>query len=50
VTIIFESGRKQSKTKKRGIGGLIIDLILVFCTGGVWLIWLLIQYLRNGHG
>lgn len=33
--------------KKRSTGGLILDLILVFATGGLWLIWILIRYLRN---
>lgn len=33
--------------KKRGTFGLIIDLILVFATGGIWLVWILIRYLRN---
>lgn len=37
----------MSKTKKRGTGGLIFDLILTLFTGGLWLIWLLIKYLRN---
>ena len=33
--------------KKRGLLGLIIDFVLVFATGGVWLIWIVIRYLRN---
>jgi hypothetical protein len=33
--------------KKRSTLGLILDFILVFATGGLWLIWLLIRYLRN---
>lgn len=33
--------------KKRGIGGLILDFILTLCTGGLWLIWIFIRYLRN---
>ena len=32
---------------KRSTGGLILDVILTFCTGGLWLIWILIRYLRN---
>lgn len=32
---------------KRGTGGLILDLILTCMTGGLWLIWILIRYLRN---
>lgn len=33
--------------KKRGLFGLIVDFILVLATGGLWLIWILIRYLRN---
>lgn len=33
--------------KKRSLFGLIIDFILVFATGGLWLVWLLIRYLRH---
>ena len=33
--------------KKRSTLGLIIDFVLVFATGGLWLIWLLIRFLRN---
>lgn len=33
--------------KKRGLFGLIVDFILVFATGGLWLVWLLIRYLRR---
>ena len=33
--------------KKRGLLGLIMDFILVFATGGMWLIWIVIRYLRN---
>lgn len=33
--------------KKRGLFGLIADFILVLATGGLWLIWILIRYLRN---
>lgn len=35
--------------KKRGTLGLIFDFIMVLLTGGLWLIWILIRYLRNGH-
>lgn len=34
--------------KKRGTLGLIVDFILTILTGGLWLIWILIRYLRNG--
>ena len=33
--------------KKRGLFGLIVDFILVLATGGLWLVWILIRYLRN---
>ena len=34
--------------KKRGTFGLIVDFLLTILTGGLWLIWILIRYLRNG--
>lgn len=33
--------------KKRGTFGLIIDLILTIATGGLWLAWLIIKYVRT---
>lgn len=33
--------------KKRSILGLLLDFVLVIATGGLWLIWILIRYLRN---
>lgn len=33
--------------KKRGTAGLILDVFLTCITGGLWLIWILIRYLRN---
>ena len=33
--------------KKRSTLGLILGFILVIATGGLWLIWLLIRYLRQ---
>ena len=33
--------------KKRSMFGLIVDVILTFLTGGLWLIWILIRYLRQ---
>lgn len=33
--------------KKRGTLGLVFDFIMTFLTGGLWLIWLLIRYLRQ---
>ena len=34
-------------SKKRSTAGLIFDVILTFATGGLWLIWIIIRYLRN---
>lgn len=34
--------------KKRGTLGLLLDLVLTVLTGGLWLLWILICYLRNG--
>lgn len=33
--------------KKRSTAGLILDVVLTLCTGGLWLIWILIRYLRK---
>lgn len=33
--------------KKRGWFGLAVDFVLTLLTGGLWLIWILIRYLRN---
>lgn len=33
--------------KKRSTLGLIFDVVMTFITGGVWLLWILIKYLRN---
>jgi hypothetical protein len=32
--------------KKRGFWGLLLDFVLTLATGGIWLIWVLIRYLR----
>lgn len=39
----------MSRRKQYGLGRLLLDLILVFLTGGLWLVWILICFLRNGH-
>ena len=33
--------------KKRGAFGILLDLILTCMTGGLWLIWIIIRFLRN---
>lgn len=38
--------RKNGK-KQRGLLGLLLDIILVILTDGLWLIWILIRFLRN---
>ena len=48
ITDLGERTDSMSKCNgKRSTGGLILDVILTFCTGGLWLIWILIRYLRN---
>ena len=32
---------------KRGCLGLTLDMILIFATGGLWLVWIVVKYLRN---
>lgn len=34
-------------TRRRSTAGLILDFVLVLLTSGLWLIWILIRYLRN---
>lgn len=34
--------------KQRGCLGLVLDFVLTIATGGLWLLWILIKYLRNG--
>lgn len=38
---------RKNSNKKSSFGGILLDFILVICTGGLWLIWILIRYLRN---
>lgn len=33
--------------KKYGFWHLVFDLILTICTGGLWLVWILIKFLRS---
>lgn len=33
--------------KKQGLGGIAFDLFMTFVTGGWWLIWVLIRFLRT---
>lgn len=34
--------------EKKSIWGLILNFVFVLLTGGLWLIWILIRYLRRG--
>lgn len=43
----LKTNRRICKMKKRSTFGLVMDFILVVCTGGLWLIWILIRYLRG---
>lgn len=36
----------MSGKKKRGTLGILWDVILTILTGGLWLIWILIRFLR----
>ena len=33
--------------KKYGILHALFDILMTFCTGGLWLIWIVIKYLRT---
>jgi len=33
--------------KRYGFGHLLLDFILVILTGGLWLLWILIRFLRS---
>ena len=33
--------------KKWSFWGLVLDFVLTIITGGLWLVWLLIRYLRQ---
>lgn len=33
--------------KKYGIGSALFDIIMIFLTGGLWLIWIFIKFMRT---
>lgn len=37
----------SARRKKYGLGKLLLDFALVFLTGGLWLVWILIRFLRT---
>lgn len=36
--------------RKYGFFRLLVDFILVLLTGGLWLIWILIRFMRSNTG
>lgn len=32
---------------KTGIFRILLDMVLIFLTGGLWLIWIIVRYLRS---
>lgn len=39
---------EMRRTRKRyGIGRFLLDLLLIFLTGGLWLFWIVLRYLRT---
>lgn len=43
VRIIVQTPRRY------GIGRFLWDLFLIGATGGLWLLWLILKFLRNGR-
>lgn len=39
----------MARRRKYGLARLILDLVLTCLSGGLWLIWIVICFLRNGH-
>lgn len=33
--------------RKYGLGNFILDVIMLFITGGLWLIWIFVREMRN---
>ena len=44
---IWQKEEISMRKKERGFFGLLLDFILTLATGGLWLIWILIRFLRN---
>lgn len=36
------------KENSRSFGGMILDLFMICCTGGFWVIWIVLRSLRKG--
>lgn len=39
--------RYDRRRKSYGLGHFLLDLILIFLTGGLWLIWMVFKFLRK---
>lgn len=48
------TGAKVAKYDRRrktaGTGRVLVDIILIFLTGGLWLLWMLVRFLRSNTG
>ena len=44
---IFYLRRGSNMKKQYGIGSLLLDLFLIWITGGLWLLVLLVKFLRS---
>jgi hypothetical protein len=42
-----DEDEKKKKAKQQGCLGIAFDFVMTICTGGLWLIWVLIRYLRS---
>lgn len=38
---------RHCRRRKYGLGAFILDVILCFLTGGLWLIWIFVREMRN---
>lgn len=37
----------MSRNSRYGLGSFILDIILTFLTGGLWLIWIFVREMRS---
>lgn len=42
-----ETIMSTSTRKRYGLSNFILDLLLIFLTGGLWLIWIFVREMRN---
>lgn len=43
----YPKGTPMSRSSSYGLGSFIFDLILIFLTGGLWLIWIFVREMRG---